>query len=199
MELHIMNLLILHLSYNTMFSGLGIRFSRGRLILNNSMDEFASYRRRSIGWISDPPAYIHPRILFGSGGATLAPHFVKQYNISHVINCGFQNDSPEWFKTSFPSKYACLEAVDSVDASILYWYPQFEDTMRKFLAEDESRVIYVHCQCGINRSGFLSLLFACVRLGYDYNEVVKSILSQRPCALTNPSYLKQVKEYCLGV
>ena len=89
-----------------------IRFSRGRLTLSNSMDEFAAYRRRSVGWISDPPAYIHPRILFGSGGPTLTPQFVNAYNITHVINCAFQDDSPEWFKTSFPNNYACLVAVD---------------------------------------------------------------------------------------
>ena len=194
-----MNLLVFHRIYNNMFSGNVIRFSQGRLSLKNSMDEFALYRRRSVGWISDPPAYIHPRILFGSGGPTLTPHFVNTYNITHVINCAFQNDSPEWFKTSVPSKYACLEAVDSTHASILYWYPRFEEIMRKFLSEEGSKTIYVHCQCGINRSGFLSLLFACVRLQYDYNEVIKSILSQRPCALTNPAYLKQVKEYCMSV
>ena len=176
-----------------------IRFSRGRLILINTMDEFASYRRRSVGWIGDPPAYIHPRILFGSGGPTLSPYFVKTHNITHVINCGFQNDSPDWFKAAFSSNYACLEAVDSIDANILHWYPVFEETLRKFLAEDLSKNIYIHCQCGINRSGFLSLLFACIRLKYDYNEVIKSILMQRPCALTNRAYLRQVKEYCSGV
>ena len=194
-----MHIHILHDSYKTMFSGNRIRFSRGRLSLSNSMDEFATYRRRSIGWISDPPAFIHPRILFGSGGSTLTPQFAKNYNITHVINCGFQDDSPEWFKTAFPSKYACMEALDAIDANILQWYPAFEETLRKFLSEHESKNVYIHCQCGINRSGFLSLLFACVRLKYDCNEVIKSILTQRPCALTNPSYLKQVKEYCSGV
>ena len=182
-----------------MFAKYRIRFSRGRLTLSNSMDEFATYRRRSVGWISDPPAYIHPRILFGSGGPTLTPHFVNAYNITHVINCAFQDDSPEWFKTAFPSKYSCLEAIDSTDANILQWYPMFEETMRKFLSEDGGKVVYVHCQCGINRSGFLSVLFACIRLNYDCMEVIKSILSQRPCALTNPVYMKQVKEYCCGV
>ena len=185
--------------YNMMFPGKQIRFSHGRLILSNSMDEFATYRRRSVGWISDPPAYIHPRILFGSGGATLTPHFVNTYNITHVINCGFQDDSPEWFKTAFPTKYACLEAIDSIDGNILHWYPQFEEIMRKFLAEEGGKVVYVHCQCGINRSGFLSLTFACVRLNYGCKDVINSILTQRPCALTNRTYLRQVKEYCLGV
>ena len=182
-----------------MYLGNRIRFSRGRLVLTNSMDQFASYRRRSIGWTRDPPAYIHPRIMFGAGGSVLNPEFVGKYSITHVINCAFEDDSPAWFKTKFPNKYECLNALDSVDANILFWYPEFEKVLREFLSEEGSKTIYIHCQCGINRSGFLSLLFACIRLKYDFNEVVKSILTQRPCALTNPSYLKQVKEYCSGV
>lgn len=176
-----------------------IRFSRGRLVVSNSMNELASYRRRSVGWTKDPPAQIHPRILFGAGGSTLTPEFVGKYSITHVINCGFEEDSPGWFKTKFPNKYECLNAVDSIDANILFWYPNFEKVMREFLSDEGSKTIYVHCQCGINRSGFLSLLFACVRLNYDFGDVVKSILTQRPCALTNPTYFNQVKEYCSSV
>jgi hypothetical protein len=176
-----------------------IRLLQGRFVLTDSMDELVSYRRRSIGWKADPPAYIHPRILFGPGGETVTPGFLRTYNITHIINCGFESDSPDWFKTNFSNNYACLNAVDSVNANILSWYPRFENLMREFLADTGSKNIYVHCQCGINRSGFLSLIFACVRLNYAFKDVVNSILTQRPCALTNPSYFRQVKEYCLGV
>jgi hypothetical protein len=179
--------------------GTRVRFSRGRLTITNSMDEFASYRRRSVGWMRDSPAYIHPRIMFGAGGSVLTPELVRKYNITHIINCGFEDDSPGWFKTKFPNNYTCLNAVDSLDANILFWYPVFEKAMREFLGDHGSKTVYVHCQCGINRSGFLSLLYACTRLKYDFVEVVNSILTQRPCALTNQSYFRQVKEYCSSV
>jgi hypothetical protein len=171
----------------------GFRFSEGKLILNR-MDDVATYRRRSRGWHNDLPAYIHPRILFGSGIA-IDEEFVEKYNITHVINCAFDEDSPKWFRQKHPKKYVSLQAPDDLTSNILDWYPQFEQTMQKFLSENNSKTVYVHCQCGINRSGFLCLAYACKRLRFDYNEVVKSILTQRPCALTNPNYRKQVRTF----
>lgn len=169
----------------------GFRFSYGRLILN-TMDDVASYRRRSRGWQNDGPAYIHPRILFGSGIA-LDKEFVERYNITHVINCAYDEDCPKWFRQENPKKYISLNANDDLTSNILDWYPIFESKMQAFLSETGSKTIYVHCQCGINRSGFLCLMYACKKLKFEYNEVVKSILTQRPCALTNPSFRKQIQ------
>lgn len=148
-------------------------------------------KRNTKGWQNDPPAYIHPRILFGSG-FILTPDFVKKHNITHVINCAFDIDCPAWFQTEFPSNYKCLNAEDDIKVNILDWYPEFERTMHSFLREEGSKNVYVHCQCGINRSGFLCLAFMCNRLSIDFNTAVKSILSQRPCALTNPSFFEIV-------
>ena len=167
------------------------RFSEGRFILN-TMDDVATYRRRSKGWQNDPPAYIHPRIMFGSGIA-IDEDFVEKYNITHVINCAFDEDSPKWFRQINPTKYVCLNALDDLTSNILDWFPNFEETMQKFLSDNHSKTIYVHCQCGINRSGYLCLAYACKKLKFGYNEVVKSILTQRPCALTNPNYRKQLQ------
>jgi hypothetical protein len=169
----------------------GFRFSDGRLILNR-MEDVASYRRRSKGWQNDSPAYIHPRILFGSGIA-LDEEFVQKHEITHVINCAFDEDSPKWFRQKYPKRYVSLEALDELTSNIFRWYPEFESTMQAFLSDPTSKTIYVHCQCGINRSGFLCLAYACKKLKFEYNEVVKSILTQRPCALTNPVYRQQVQ------
>lgn len=158
--------------------------------LSHTMD-ITGFRRKSKGWEQDPPAYIHSRILFGSGMA-LTKEFVRKHNITHVINCASDEDSPEWFKTTFPSNYKCLNAVDSLNANILDWYIEFEKTIHSFLREENSQNVYVHCQCGINRSGYLCLAFMCKRLNTDYNTGVKTILSQRPCALTNSTYKLQV-------
>lgn len=156
--------------------------------------QFDDFRRRSKGWEQDPPAYIHSRILFGSGMA-LTPEFAEKHKISHVINCAFDQDSPTWFSSSNPTKYKCLGAVDSVNANIIEWYPDFERTMHEFLREEGSRNVYVHCQCGINRSGFLCVAFMCKRMNMDFNTAANTILRQRPCALTNPAYRIQVYRF----
>jgi hypothetical protein len=173
----------------------GFRFSDGMLILNR-MGDVATYRRRSKGWQNDAPAYIHPRILFGSGIA-LDEEFMNKYDITHVINCAFDEDSPKWFRQKYPKRYVSLQAPDDLTSNILDWYAKFEEMMQKFLSEPGSKIVYVHCQCGINRSGYLCLAYACKKLKFEYNEVVKSILTQRPCALTNPNYRSQLQSIYL--
>jgi len=151
-----------------------------------------SNKRRNVnGWAVEPPAKIHPRILFGPG-IYLSPGFVKMHNITHVINCAFNKDSPSWFREKYPENYTCLEAIDSLTEDIMKWYPQFETTVNAYLESPESRTIYVQCQCGINRSGFMALMFACKKFGFSFETVRQVILKQRPCALTNYSFEKQV-------
>lgn len=170
-----------------------IHLSHGRIIYSR-MDDLSSYRRRSKGWEKDPPAYIHPRIMFGSG-MILTPSFTKKHNITHVINCANDEDSPDWFKIANPTKYVCLYAEDSLGANIFYWYPAFEYAMQTFMKDSSCETIYIHCQCGINRSGYLTLIYACEKLGFDLKDVFKSILQQRPCAFTNPAYRRQIEEH----
>jgi len=164
--------------------------------MSHLSDIWSTARRYSRGYLHDPPARIHPRILFGPGSWLENREFIGENSITHVINCAFDPDCPEWFRNEHPDKYVCLNAVDSVDAFILHWYDEFETTMQRFLQDRECKTVFVHCQCGINRSGFLCLAFACRKLGYSYNDVVHSILKQRPCALTNPKYRLQVFHFC---
>ena len=150
-----------------------------------------SWLNKRRGWANEPPAKIHPRILFGPG-IYLSPGFVKMHNITHVINCAFDKDSPSWFREKHPEKYTCLEAIDGVDQDIMTWYPEFENTINNYLEEPDSRTIYIHCQCGINRSGFMVILFACRKFGFPFETLRRVILKQRPCALVNRTFEKQV-------
>jgi protein-tyrosine phosphatase len=149
---------------------------------------------RARGWQNEPPAKIHTNILFGPG-MYLSPGFVQMHNITHVVNCAFDKDSPLWFRTKYPKQYECLEALDSMDENIMKWYPKFEQTMNTFLRSENVGNIYIHCQCGINRSGFLALVFVCKKFGYPMDLMTTAILKQRPCALTNPEYKRQVKSH----
>jgi hypothetical protein len=189
--LGIVHALIVHSSYNIPFRMRLIRFQGNTL--RHTMD-VSGFRRRSKGWEKDPVAYIHSRILFGPG-SYITDEFLTTHNITHVINCAFEQDSPSWFKMAYPENYKCLNSPDSLDANILDWYVEFEKTIHAFLRDKNSRNIYVHCQCGINRSGFLCLAFMCKRLSIDFFTGVKTILTQRPCALTNPQYKRQVYEF----
>lgn len=148
------------------------------------------HRRRSVGWRNDPPAKIYTNIMFASA-EHFTPHFALKNNITHVINCALPEDSLEWFRESNPEKYHCIGAIDSLDADITEKFTEFEDVMNNFIRQSDSGMIFVHCQCGINRSGFLCLLYGCKKFGYLYDDMVKMILNQRPCALTNISFKYQ--------
>lgn len=162
--------------------------------LMRSMDLFPQFRRLSKGYMKDGPARVHPNLLVGAG-CMLTPDFVQRNQITHVINCASDCDSPEWIPETFGSNYTCLYAVDSFEADITLWYDSFETTLRSFLRSDDCKTVYIHCQAGINRSAYLTLLFCCYRLHYNFESTCKSILSQRPCAFTNYMYYDQVKNY----
>ena len=123
------------------------------------------------------------------------PLIFAKYRITHVVNCAHDIDSPKWFKNEYPHKYKFIGALDSAKEDITKWYTEFSESMNVFLAEPECNVIYVHCQCGINRSAFLALMYVCLKFGSKLENVTKSMLIQRPCVFLNKTYQKQVIEY----
>ena len=147
-------------------------------------------------YAQQPPAWFHTRILVGPG-EFLRPAFVDQHKITHVINCAFDDDSPTWFRRLHPAKYACMGASDSLEHNILSWFPAFEQVMKLFL-RDGNGTVYVHCQAGINRSAFLSLLYVVKNFHIELNALIESTKRQRSCMFTNPAFRTQVEEFING-
>uniref|UniRef100_A0A6C0EPG2 protein-serine/threonine phosphatase n=1 Tax=viral metagenome TaxID=1070528 RepID=A0A6C0EPG2_9ZZZZ len=159
------------------------------------MDElWDKYRRNSKGWKHDPLAMVHPRIILGSC-ETIDLYILSTYNITHIVNCAEDSYGSKWFKDEFPDRYACINAIDDAKEDITKWYSDFEKVMNTFLSSKDCKNIYVHCQCGINRSAFLLLMYSCIKFGYTIETVAKNILLQRPCCFTNPSFRKQAIQY----
>ena len=147
-------------------------------------------------YLRQAPAWFYSRILVGAG-PMLTPNFVRKYNITHVINCADESACPTWFKHAYPGNYKCLNAIDSPFVNILSWYPAFEATLRQFLKEGNG-TIFVHCQCGINRSGFLALTYVCKNFGLPIQSVMESTKRQRPILFQNSAFTGQVKEFING-
>jgi len=148
-------------------------------------------------YLFEPPAWFYPRLLVGAG-EMLTPAFIRKYGITHVINCAYPEHSPEWFRSSFPNRYACLKAEDSINVNILNWFPLFEETLTSFLREPGSNTIFIHCQCGINRSAFLALTYVTSHYGLPYESMFGMMKRQRPCMFTNPVFRKQTEEFVNG-
>lgn len=152
------------------------------------------YRRNSKGWDRDPIAKVHTKIYFGPA-KNIDLYTFYNLDITHVVNCAEEWISNKWFSTEFPHRHACIGAIDHRTEDITIWYPAFESIMNIFLADEKCKNIYVHCECGINRSGFLLLMYLCIKFGMSPGIVATNILLQRPCALTNPSFRVQAIEY----
>ena len=147
-------------------------------------------------YMKQPPAWFHSRILVGAG-AMLTPSFCVRNNVTHVINCAFDDDSPSWFRERNPNSYAVMCAYDTHRHRILDWYVLFEETMRSFLQQGTGTV-FVHCQAGINRSGFLALTYVSKNFHIQLDDLIASVKKQRPCMLSNHIYMKQVREFING-
>jgi protein-tyrosine phosphatase len=147
-------------------------------------------------YLRQNPAWFHTRILVGAG-AQLTPQFAWKNEITHVINCAFPEDSPGWFRSSYPNKYECMNAVDDPSANILDWYPKFEETLHKFLKDGEG-VVFVHCQAGMNRSASLALAYVCKNFSVKMQDLYPAVKRQRPCMFQNTTYLNQVREFING-
>lgn len=159
-----------------------------------SMDPFPHFRRLSKGYMKDGPARVHPNLLVGAG-CMLTPEFIEKNQITHIVNCADDCHSPEWIPEVYGNSYTCLRAVDSFDRDITDWYSSFEQTVTSFLRSPRCKTVYIHCQAGINRSTYLTVMYCCSRLHYNFDMTCKSILNQRPCAFTNHVYYNQVKTY----
>lgn len=158
------------------------------------MDPFLAYRRNSKGFLSDPPAKLHPSIMFGPG-VFLTPNFIEKNKITHVINCATDCDVPSFVKESFKERYAVLNAIDSYNVDITDWFPSYALYMNKFLQDRKCQLVYVNCQAGMNRSGFLTVLYSCLKFKYKFEDACRAVVLQRPCALMNPIFYKQVEDY----
>ena len=147
-------------------------------------------------YLRQPPAWFSSRILVGPG-ERLTPSFARIHRITHVINCAQDPFCPDWWKHTHPSRYAVMNAIDSLQHNILDWYPLFEDVLRRFL-RDGNGVVYVHCHAGMNRSASLALAYVCKNYSLPFDPVVTAVRHQRPCILQNPVFMDQVKDFIYG-
>lgn len=144
-------------------------------------------------YLRQAPAWFYSRVLVGAG-AMLTPAFVRKYGITHVINCAGPEDSPAWFRTSYPTNYVCLDAQDSLFTNILQWFPRFEACLHAFLRHGTGTV-FVHCQAGMNRSAFLALAYVCKNFGIPFDDAFTSAKKQRPIMFQNPAFRAQVENF----
>jgi protein-tyrosine phosphatase len=158
------------------------------------MERWAIHKLRSRGFESDNHVVLFPNMIVANG-FRLTTSFAAVHNITHVINCASDEFSPLWFRKVNPDKYVSIGALDSPDSDIIEWYPKFEETMNKFLADPSVKAIFVHCQCGINRAPIMASIYCAKKLKKPFMEVANAVAGVRPCVFTNMVYVRQANQY----
>jgi|APCry1669189034_1035192.scaffolds.fasta_scaffold183138_2 hypothetical protein len=154
-----------------------------------------SARFRSRGYLGDPPVFLFPRILVGSG-ETLSRSFLDRYGITHIVNCASEEACPPAIRNLMgPARYRTIDAIDGNVNIFQRWYPAFKDAMDTFLKDPTCRTVFVHCQAGVNRSVTLAVGYVSRTFGVPLSAIVNRIVSVRPCALQNPHFKRQVYDF----
>jgi hypothetical protein len=153
-------------------------------------------RPRSRGPVYDPIAAVFDRILLGPG-LHLTPRFVHTHNITHIVNCAEKSACPAWASSNVgPTRYISLDAKDEFGYPLIKdHYSTFEVVMDTFLRDPSCRCVYVHCQAGMNRSATLLAAYLHKRFGIPLEKVVEVMARQRPCIMTNPTFVAQLEEF----
>jgi protein-tyrosine phosphatase len=120
----------------------------------------------------------------------LTPAFVELNHITHVLNCAYDDIVLPWIKSKL--NYTCLHMDDSMNESVVKYLSYAEPVLDAWLRDPKCRTVFIHCQAGVNRSATIACAYASKKLRIPVQEVMNTLLKQRPCAFTNSSFVNQL-------
>ena len=139
-----------------------------------------------LGQEDDPMNYIIDNLYLGDRIAAANETFLKEYNISIVINCAIQ----------IISNYNDLKALelklyDDPNAKL---FPILE-YVYKIIKQYQKTNILVHCMMGSSRSASVVIFYLMKEKKWDYDTCLKYVQERRPCADPSFHFVRQLKEY----
>ena len=139
-----------------------------------------------LGQEDDPMNYVVDNIYLGDRFAAGNETFLKEYNISIVINCAIQ----------IISNYNDLKALelklyDDPNAKL---FPILE-YVYKIIKQYQKTNILVHCVMGSSRSASVVIFYLMKEKKWDYDTCLKYVQERRPCADPSFHFVRQLKEY----
>ena len=130
--------------------------------------------------------YIIDNIYVGGSVAAANETFLKEYNITTVVNCERE------VRTEFEDlKFLELKLVDSYEQKI---FPKFEVAF-KFIKINSENNILIHCGLGVSRSASLVIFYLMKEKGWDYDTSYLYIKERRPSIDPNYGFSQQLRNY----
>ena len=136
--------------------------------------------------ISADMNFICDNIYLGDKRASSNENYLKQHNISAVVNCAI----------SVVSKYNEIKVLELqlYDKSWEKLFPKLE-VAYKFIKKNSKNNILIHCSQGRSRSASLVVFYLMKEKGWNYDTCIKFIKEKRPSVRPNSGFVNQLKEY----
>ncbi len=134
----------------------------------------------------DPMNYIIDNIYLGGNDAASDENYLKQYNITTVINC-----AEEIVSVYKDIKLLELNLYDSFNQPL---FPKFE-VAYKFIKKNSKNNILIHCALGVSRSASLVAFYMMKEKGWDYDICYNYMKERRPIVNPNSNFVEQLREY----
>ena len=134
----------------------------------------------------DPMNYIIDNIYLGDSVAAADEDYLKDHNISAVVNCA----------EDLTSNYKDLKFIELnlFDNELQSLFPKF-DVAYKFIKLHSQANILIHCVVGMSRSASLVVFYLMKEKGWDYDTSIGFIKEKRPNVAPIIGFIDQLKEY----
>ena len=128
--------------------------------------------------------FICDNIYLGDKEAARDESYLKQNNITRVVNCAHEI-------TSDYKEIRFLDLNFYDDSNIL---PRFE-VAYKFIKKQLENNILIHCVHGRNRSASLVVFYLMKEKGWDYDTCINFIKERRSIVNPHVNFVNQLKDY----
>ena len=134
----------------------------------------------------DPMNYIIDNIYLGDSVAAADEDYLKDHNISAVVNCA----------EDLTSNYKDLKFIELnlFDNELQSLFPKF-DVAYKFIKLHSQANILIHCVVGMSRSASLVVFYLMKEKGWDYDTCLAYMKERRPIVCPNEGFEKKLKKY----
>eukprot|EP00730_Choanoeca_flexa_P013307 TRINITY_DN5181_c0_g1_i1.p1 TRINITY_DN5181_c0_g1~~TRINITY_DN5181_c0_g1_i1.p1 ORF type:complete len:235 (+),score=48.67 TRINITY_DN5181_c0_g1_i1:254-958(+) len=137
------------------------------------------------------PAELLPYLYLGDGEDAMDVAMLQQLGVSAVVNCAASSTLTS--QAHYPAHFSYL-AFDAMDQPEYDLLGQHLEAFWNFVEEarQSNRVVFVHCQAGVNRSATLCLAYLMLSQRMALLPAVKHCARRRPCILRNEGFIEQL-------
>lgn len=146
--------------------------------------------RLEIKWNKIWPDIVVDHVALGSLRTVQNPLAVSQLNVTHVLTCGRNLQTP-----TFPSpiRQLVLDVDDSEEEDMNQYFLRAIEFLADCVANQG--LCIVHCFAGVSRSATVVVAYLMYTQHWRFEDALKFVQKHRPAANPNPNFRRQLQEF----